>query len=406
MAKFIYKELQSNGKQIEGEIEARDKSDVEKTIRDRGGIPINIEPIKQSSGLKKILTTEIGGNKIKLTEIAIFSKQMSTMISSGMTLVRSLDVVSEQSNNKKLRVIAREMSLEIQKGNTLSGVMKNYPNMFPKFMLNMIESGELTGQIDVVFENLNTHYTKEAKINKKIKGAMIYPIVLFFVAIGILALVFEFVIPAFIDLYEGQELPALTQGLISTSEFFSSYWIFVLAMFVAMIYGLNRVLKTKKGKLTFDKIVRVIPFIQKMVNIIVTSRFTRTLGTLLSGGISIISSLTTAAELTNNQILIERMEYVVDEIKKGRTLGVLLKEINYFPPMMVSMISIGEESGDIDGMLSKTADYYDDELEATITTMLNLIEPVMLVIMGSVIGVMVIAIMLPLLNMYGDFTNI
>lgn len=401
LEKFKYTEMQPNGKRTEGEIEARSKEEVERTIRSRGGIPVSIEPAKSSS----ILNSEINISfleKVKLEEIAVFSKQMATMLSSGMTLVRSLDVVSEQSDNKLLKKVTREMSLEIQKGNTLSNIMRRYPKIFPELMLSMIEAGELTGQIDNTFENLNVHYTKEAKINKKIKGAMTYPIVLSIVAVGILVMVFTFVIPSFIDLYAGQELPALTQGLIDFSDFFLAYWYLIFVAIGGIIFGVNRAMKTNEGKKVYDTIIAKIPILGKSTNTIATSRFTRTLGTLLASGVSIIAALEASSELTKNRILIEKMEYVVEEIKKGRSLGTLLKEINYFPPMMVSMVGVGEESGDLDGMLAKTADYYDEELDAAITTMLNLIEPVMIVIMGGGVGFIVLAIMMPMFNMYSN----
>ncbi len=405
MQRFYYKELQTNGNYIKGEMDAHSREEVENTIKARGGIVVDVEPLKGKIKLSKYLSMDLGGGKVKLPELAVFSKQMSTMLSTGMTLVHSLEVISEQTNNKTLKSISREMSLEIQKGNTLSGIMRSYPKVFPKFMLSMIYSGELTGQIDRVFENLNTHYTKEAKINKKIVGAMIYPIILILVAILLLLVVFAVVIPTFVTLYEGQDLPALTQGLINASEILRNYWYLVSVFVFSIVFLINRFVKTKKGKLLFDKGVVYVPVVGKMLNIIATSRFTRTLGTLLGSGITIIPALTSSAELTNNEVLINHMEHVVDEIKKGRSLGVLLKEINFFPPMMVSMIAIGEESGDIDGMLNKTSDYYDEELESAITTMLNLIEPMMLIVMGVLIGVMIIAIMLPLFNMYSNFSN-
>ncbi len=397
MEKFEYKELLPDGKQVKGVMEAINKDEVIKTIRDRGSIPLTVEQSKDSILNKELTLTK---PKVKLDDLAMFSKQMSTMINSGMSLVRALNVIGEQSSNKRLKEICREMSIDIQKGNTLSVIMKNYEDAFPPLMLSMVESGELTGRIDNSFAALSIHYTKEAKINRKIKGAMVYPIVLLVVAVAVVTIMLTFLIPVFVDLYGDADLPAATQMLINISDFLRAYWYIILAVIVGLIAGIRAYAKTVDGKYNIDITTSKIPVVGKAVNTIVTSRFTRTLGTLLKSGVPLISALETSANLTNNQILIRKMNYLVEEIKKGKTLSGLLKEIDYFPAMMVSMVSIGEESGDLDGMLEKTADFYDEELESAITTLLNLMEPTMIVIMGIIVGFIVISVMSPLFTFY------
>ncbi|MFV0504339.1 MAG: type II secretion system F family protein [Lachnospirales bacterium] len=402
MRKYNYRELQPSGRIVEGEMDAENSEAVESVIKNRDGVVISVELSSTNSIFNKeirLLKPRVG-----LAELAIFSKQMATMLGAGLNIVRALDIIHQQTSNKRLKAISKEMSLEIQKGNTLSTAMGKYYDVFPSLMLTMIETGELTGQMNLAFENLNVHYTKEAKIQKGIKGAMVYPIVLAIVGVIILSIVLVYVVPVFISLYVGMELPLMTRALLKVSYIFKSYWYIILAVIVAIFVALKKAVRTNKGKKIYDIIISVLPVIRKSANIITTSRFSRTFGTLISSGVSIISALNMATTVTNNKILAEKMEIVVEGIQKGRTLGALLKESKFFPPMMVSMVTIGEESGDLDSMMKKTADYYDEELESAVSTMLTLIEPIMILIMGLLIGFMVIAIMAPVFTLYSKMS--
>ncbi len=399
MKRFKYNEIQ-NGKRVVGEMEAKDKDEVIRTIRSRGGTVISIELTKGESFLNKEIKLDFLQKKVKLGDLAIFSKQMSTLLNTGVTLVRALDTVSEQTGNKRLKKITREMSLEIQKGNTLYDVMKEYPEVFPKLMISMIGAAEMTGQIDKTFEKLNIHYSKENKTKKAVANAMIYPIFLLVVAVIVVGVMLVWVMPSILSSFKPEEVPALTNFVMGVSYNLIAYWYVYLIAIVSFVFIFKRVLRTEKGKYRYDLITAKIPVIGKTLNVITTSRFTRTLATLTSTGASLIPALAMSAELTNNKVLITKINYVIEEIKKGRTLGILLREAEFFPTIMVSMVGIGEESGDLDGMLLKTANYYEDELEASIKTMLNILEPSIIVIMAILIVILMLAFMLPMFGMY------
>ncbi len=399
MKTFKYKEIQPNGKHVEGEIEAENKEEVIKTIQSRGGTVLKIEMTKGDSLLQRDFKISIGG-KVKLKDLAIFSKQMSTLLNTGVTLVRALDTVSEQTTNKKLKEVTREMSLEIQKGNTLQEIMRAHPKIFPQLMVSMVGAAEMTGQIDDTFEKLNVHYTKENKTRKIIVNAMIYPIFLFITMIIVVGVMLVWVMPSILSSYDADQVPWITKMVMNLSNNIKNYWYIHASIILLFILVIKRALKTDRGKYYYDLFTAKIPVVGKTLNIIITSRFARTMSTLMSSGNGLIPSLTMSAELTNNKILMNKMDIAIDEIKKGRTLGVLLREMDFFPTIMVSMVSIGEESGDLDGMLAKTSEYYEDEYESAIKVMLNILEPAIIIIMALLIVTMMIAFMLPMFGMY------
>ncbi len=393
------KEMDLKGQINEVFYRAESKEEVIQLVKAKGNAPLKVTQEEESS--KDVSEIKFFTAKVKLKDIAIFCKQLSTMLGAGMPLLTSLEVLVQQSDNATLKKNIKEVATYVQKGDVFSVAMGRFQKVFPVLLINMVEAGEMTGNLDGVLSRMAEHYTKENKINSKIKSAMIYPMVLGIMTISVVIFMLTFVMPTFISMFEasGVALPAPTRFLIGVSDALKTYWYLFILGAVAVIFSFRSILKTEQGKRTFDRIKLKIPIMKTNIAKIATSRFTRTLSTLLGSGIPVIQALNSAARVTNNMVVIDGVERVLEEIKKGIKLSTLLKEIGVFPPMMISMVNIGEESGALETMLEKTADYYDEELDTAIQKMIALIEPVMIIVMALIVGFIVIAMLLPMFDM-------
>jgi len=266
----------------------------------------------------------------------------------------------------------------------------------------MIEAGEITGKLDETLERMSVHYAKENRIAGKIKGAMMYPMVLTFLTVAVILVMLIFVFPMFIEMFatSDADLPGLTQLMIDISFSLQSFWYIYIIVIGLAVFGLKKFTKTEAGRELYDSLTLKLPIIRTLMPQIITARFTRTLSTLIASGISIVRSLESATDTTNNVIVINEMQSVINDVKKGYAVSSLLKRVTVFPPMMLSMLSVGEETGAIDEMLEKTADYYDEVLEEAMSRMVALLEPLMIVVMGCSIGVILIAMYLPMFSMF------
>ncbi|MBF4693852.1 type II secretion system F family protein [Fusibacter ferrireducens] len=397
---FKCKELDLKGQVNEVFYKAESKEEVIQLVRAKGNSPLKITQEEESS--KDLSEVKFFEPKVKLKDIAIFCKQLSTMLAAGMPLLNSLEVLISQSDNATLKKTIKEVATQVQKGDVLSVAMGRYQKVFPVLLIRMIEAGEMTGNLDGVLIRMTEHYTKENKINSKIKGAMIYPMVLGILVVVVVVFLLTFVMPTFINMFvsSGVKLPLPTRILLGFSDAIRQFWYLFIAGFALVSFGMRSLLKTTEGKRAFDRLKLKMPMIKVNIAKIATSRFTRTLSTLLGSGIPIIQALDSAARVTNNMVVIDGIEKVSEDIKKGVKLSLLLKEIGVFPPMMISMVNIGEESGALEDMLEKTADYYDEELDSAIQKMIAIIEPVMIIGMALIVGFIVISMMLPMFDMF------
>ena len=396
---YKYKAVDISGKVVEHTHQANTKEEVLKMIRDKGLTPIRIELEEQKS--KDVGDISLFQKKVKVKDISIFCKQLYTMLNAGMPLSNALDVLGSQTENKVLRQTIKEVYSQVQTGAMLSQAMKKHRNIFPNLLITMVESGEMTGNLDSVLARMSEHFEKENKINSKIKGAMVYPTVLSVAAVGVVIFLLTFIMPTFTGMFtsSGVELPGPTKLLMAISDALKNYWyIFIIVIGVAL-FIIRRYIKTTTGKRQFDKFKLKIPVVGPSVTKIATSRFTRTLSTLMASGIPIVPAMETSASVTNHQVVIDGMEKVIEDVKKGLSISFLLKNMDFFPPMVISMVGIGEESGSMEDMLSKTADYYDEELDASIQKMLALLEPLLILFMGVIVGFIVISMMLPIFDM-------
>jgi type IV pilus assembly protein PilC len=394
--KFKYKAITSNGQKIEGVFNAASEEDVIAMIKGNSYLPVKVErDIGQEAQI------EIFKSKVKKKDLALFCRQFFTMLDSGLGIVKCLDILEMQTENKTLKPIIGEVNEGVQKGLSLSEAMKKFPDTFPMILTNMVEAGEVSGNLDAILERMAVHFEKENKLENKIKSSMIYPIALLVVSIAVVIFMITFILPTFTGMFTGSgvELPWPTRVLLGMSDFIQSYWYILVGIFGLLAFVITTFKKSEVGRAFFDGLKLKLPVIKGTTVKIITSRFTRTLSTLMDSGIPLIKSMEVVAKVVNNLPVEERIEDSIEEIRKGVPLSRAIQNVGVFPPMVDSMIRIGEESGSLDEVLLKTADFYDEEVETSLTKLTTLIEPIMIVGMAIVIGFIVIAMYLPMFDM-------
>lgn len=402
MPSFKYKALGKNGEKIENVYTANTKEDVLIMIRSNNYYPLKIEEIVESTKVDSNLFV-----KVKTKDIAIFCRQFYTMLNAGATINNCLNILGQQITNKKLRSSIVSVDENIRKGLTLSDAMKKDKKVFPDLFVNMVASGEASGTLDTIMKRMAEHYEKESKINNKVKAAMVYPIMLGTLSVGIVILMLTFIMPIFVTMFEsnGITLPLPTRILLGISSTLKSSWYIILVILGSIIFALMSYFKTENGKIAMSNIKLSIPILKNVNEKIIISRFTRTLSTVLASGMSLIQALQIVARVVGNKVIENKIIEVKEQMMKGGVLSDPLIKAGFFPPMLCSMIKIGEESGSLDDILDKTADFYDDELETAIQQFTSMLEPLMILIMGVVIGSMIIAILLPMFDMYNSMSG-
>lgn len=397
MPNYKYKAMNAKGERIEGIYAAESREAVMQMISSNNYYPLSVEEIKDSV---KIDLSSM--QKVKTKDIAIFCRQFYTMLNAGSPINNAMHVLSTQLPNKKLREALSKAEDDIRKGSTLSEAMKSQSNIFPELLIKMVATGEVSGTLDSVMLRMSKHYEKENKINNKIKNAMIYPMVLAFVAIGVIVFILTFVMPMFVDMFKdsGVQLPLSTRIMLSISNGIKENGIFILIIIAIFVFVFRAYIKSDKGKLFSSKFKLTCPVIKKLNQKIIVSRFTRTLSTVLSSGIPLVQALEVVNEVIGNKIVEQELNNITEKVVKGDGLSEPIRDSRIFPLMLSSMIKIGEESGALDDILNKTADFYDDELENEINNMTALLEPIMIAVMGVIVGFLIISIIKPIFGMY------
>lgn len=398
MPAYKYKAITSDGKTLEGVYSAKNKEEVLTMLRENRYYPVNIQETDEEKDIRNIQLF----SRVKIKDIAIFCRQFYTMLNAGVTIINCLDILRQQTQNKRLRRVIGEIYEDVQKGLTFSEALKNHGNVFPELLINMVEAGEVSGNLDTIMNRMADHYEKEFKINNKIKGAMVYPIILSIVAMGVVFFLITFVMPTFMEMFEGSDvpLPAPTLLLLSLSDLLKEYWYLFIGGFVLLVFAIRRALKIERGRLIVDTVQFKLPIIKGITEKIVTSRFTRTLSTLSASGVPLLQALEIVANVVGNKIVGNGLNIAKEEVRKGVSLSQTIKDIDVFPIMVTSMIEIGEESGSLDEILEKTAAFYDDELEAALQKLTTMIEPLMIVVMALIIGFIVVSMVLPMFDMF------
>ena len=401
MAIFKYKAINSEGQRIEGSQSADSESQIREMLLSNQYYPLSIE--KENSKSKKSFSFN---SKVKLKDIAVFCRQFYVMLDSGLSIGKALNILIEQCEKPKLREALIGVNGELKRGETLASSMRKRKDVFPNLLTSMIDAGERSGNLDIILKRMADYYEKETKIRGKIKSAMIYPIVLGVVAIIAITFILTFVMPTFVQMFEENnvDLPMSTKMVLGTSKMLGKYGIIIFLILVTAIILLGKYLKSEEGQYKLSSINLKIPVIKKLTQKIIVSRFTRTMGIVSSSGMSLVTSIEIVASVVGNKIAEKELLKVKEKVLKGEGLGDSIMNIKIFPPMLASMVKIGEEAGSLDSILDKTADFYDDELEREIQTATALIEPAMIVLMGVIIGFLLISILTPMFKMYNSIS--
>ncbi len=392
MPTFSYTARALNGELKTSTMEAATRDDVVAQLRRQR---LNVVKVDEERAKKK------GGGSIKMRDIVIFTRQFSTMINAGLPLVQALDILAKQSENKALQEVTRAVVFDVESGNTVADALSKHPKAFTDLYVNMVAAGEAGGILDTILMRLATFLEKNDALVRKVKGAMIYPGVIVSVAVIAISVLLIFVIPVFESMFAsvGLALPMPTRFVIGLSKFLKSYWWAVIAGGAALVYMVRSYYKSNSGKLVIDRLLLKFPVLGDVLRKSAVSRFTRTLGTLISSGVSILDGLEITAKTAGNRVISDAIMSSRASIAGGDTIAAPLQKSAVFPPMVISMIAVGEQTGGLDEMLTKIADFYDEEVDAAVSGLLSLLEPVMIVFLGVVVGGMVVAMYLPIFDM-------
>ncbi len=392
MPKYICKARNWEGKIITQEYEGENKEAVVSKLRERGYF---VTSIKEKP--KDIVFFQ---KKIIPQEIAIFARQFATMIGAGVPLVRCLTILSEQVENPRMRDIINTIRGDVEAGMTFSKALERHPRVFSHLFVNLVKAGEAGGVLDEILDRLANYLESSEQLRQKVKGALTYPVVVMTIAFAVVVFLVTFVLPSFKNIFEGQgELPLPTRLLLSASEFMQSYFIVLLIGVGVALFLLKRFLGTKQGIRFRDTNMLKIPKMGSMLRKVAVAKFTRTLGTLIASGVPILQALEVTADTAGNVVVADAVHKTRISIREGESIAEPLRNSRVFPPMVVQMIAVGEETGELDSMLSKIADFYDSEVDTAIKALTSIIEPVVIVVMGIIIGGIVMAIFLPMLSL-------
>lgn len=396
MTVYVCKYLDTRQGVVTLEVDAPNRTDAVNRIRLKGK-PISVE--EKVMGSKEIVLFQ--SKKIKLKDISLFCKQMSVMLNSGIPLNNAVDILEQQATSKNLKSSLKIVSKSLKEGSQLSKAMIDQEGMFPDLLIRMVQAGEKTGKLDEVLEKMSEHYNKELKTSRQIRGAMIYPAVLAFLAVAAVLALLYVVIPSFSGIFEqsGMAMPLPTRIVLAASNFVRSYWYILFGVTGILVFLFLRYRSTEAGRYQLDRLKLWLPVIKGPMQKIVTARFASTLAILTSAGIPLVEAIESAAATTNNAVVIEKMKIANEGLQKGERLTGMITATDLFPPMMLSMVKIGEESGSLESMLVKTSDYYEEELETAIKQLLSLLEPAMIIVMGVIIGGIVASVMLPMFEL-------
>ena len=390
---FIAKDPQAN--RVTGRITAASTQDAVAQLRQRDLIVISLDVMEE-----KAKGFHFRRQRIKKEDLVVFTRQLATMVDAGIPILQCLDTLLEQFDNVALKAVIQGLREDIHAGNALATAFAKYPQIFDSLYVNMIKVGETGGVLSSVLERIASHLEKSIRLERKIKSALVYPAVVTVIAILITTVLLIKVVPTFAEIYESMdhELPALTQLLISISEFVKQTIVYWLMAVILIGFGLRRWYQTSRGRWILDRAVLRVPIFGPLIHKVVMSRFSRTLSTLLQAGVPILESLDIVAKTTGNRVVELVIEDVKNHVREGENISVPLSRSDVFPPLVVRMIAVGESSGQMEKMLTKIAEFYDDQVDAAVAALTSIIEPVIIGFLGVVVGFIVIALFMPIIN--------
>ncbi len=390
---YMWKGRSPNGEILAGEYVTDTKDELVGYLRKRKIIITSVREKSKSMNIKLP-----GSDRVTVKDLGVFTRQFATMINAGLPLVQCLNILSQQVEKEFMRTSITRVMTDVEGGSTLGEAMQRHPKMFSQLYVNMVEAGEAGGILDLILMRLATYLEKADALQRKVKSALTYPAVVSIVAVGASVFMLMFIIPTFAKMFVdfGGELPMPTKIVMGISDFLRAYWFFLGAGIIGTIIGIKRYYKTSNGRRTIDKFMLSIPVLGTVVRKGAVARFTRTLGTLISSGVPILHGLDITARTAGNKVIEEAIMATRESISQGNTIAEPLKASKVFPPMVTQMISVGEQTGALDEMLEKIAEFYDSEVDSAVDALTSIIEPVMIVVMGVLVGGMLIAMYLPM----------
>ena len=411
MSNYCYEAVDAGGLKIQGSLDVSDQNEALKRIKEMGLFPTRVAQampfrrgprrIRAASKTFKIPVWRMPRGRIKPTVLAVFTRQLATLVDVGMPLMRGLRLLQEQTENRALKLVITEVAAAIEGGETLSEALAAHPKIFSPLYVSMVKAGEIGGVLEVALRRQAEFMEKALKIKGKIKAAMFYPVTVMVAATGILTLMMVFIIPRFQSVFEGllngRPMPAFTVAVMKISEVFRSHYLTVGMVLLVLTVALQMLIRTRRGRRLFDRFKLVAPVAGKIVRKVALSRFARTLGTLLGSGVPILQALTIVKETAGNVILGGVISKIHDSVKEGGTIAAPLKESRIFPIMVSGMVDVGEQAGALPDMLMKIADTCDEEVDNAVSAMTSLLEPIMIIFLAVVVGGIVIAMFLPII---------
>lgn len=403
MPAYAYEAVDKMGKKKRGNIEAASTDRAQSMLKGEGLIPLKVS---EQSFLNK--DVNIGGSGVSKRDLSVFCRQFVSILNAGVPIVDAMGMMEDQTENKRLKKALGEVKANIAKGESFANALRERSDIFPSMMINMVEAGEASGSIDVSLDRMATQFEKDTKMAGMVKKALIYPIVVVCVAIIVMIVMMAFVIPNFMEMFKDMDtkMPALTLAVMGAADFFKAYWYLIVGVLVVTVIALKVFSASQAGTEFLSKAAITIPALKNFTVKTSSSRLARTLATLTSSGISMIDALDIAAKTMTNYMFRQAVIECKEEVKKGVPLSEPLKRSGLFPPMVVHMTKIGEETGDMDSMLTKMADYYDEEVEAATANLMSVMEPVIILVIAVFVGILVGACVMPMLSLYKGLDNI
>ncbi len=399
METFSYTAVGADGKEKKGTVIAETREDAARSLKDQGLLPMSIG---KQSALDKDINFSFGKKGVKVRDLSVFCRQFSSIIKAGVNVINALSMMSEQTENKKLKAAIKNVQSNVEKGETLSSAMRSEGDIFPSLLVSMVAAGEASGSLETAIERMAIQFEKDAKISGMVKKAMIYPIILIVVMIGVVIAMMMFVIPNFMDMFEGldAEMPFMTVMVINMSNFILDKWWLLILIVVGIVFAYKSYYKTDAGRHVIDRIKIKIPVFGVLTVKTACARFSRIMSTLLSAGMPMISAIEIAAGTMDNVLFKDALQKVRSGVALGMGFSQQIGVTRLFPAMLVHMVGIGEETGNIEDMLTNVANYYDEEVELATQSVTALMEPMIIIVMAVVVGALVLAIYQPMITLY------
>lgn len=398
MAVYKYEIIDPNGKHKKGTIDANDELTARQTLKTDGSTLVSIG---MAGALDKEIDINIGA-PVKPKELAVFCNMFKSILAAGVTIIEALGMLAEQTENKRFRAVIEEVHDDVQKGETLSAAFGKHPKFFPEMMVQMANAGEASGSLETSFERLSTHFEKDAHLKALVAKSMVYPIILICVIVGVVILMMTVIVPQFTSTFDdiGAELPGITKAVMGVSNFIIHWWWLALIIIGSIIVFIKAFGKTERGALLYGKIMLKMPLFGPLSVKTAAARFTRTLSTLISSGMALVEGIHITGKIMTNAVVRAAMQKAEEDVTQGFPLSVPLMEAEVFPVMVPQMVKIGEETGSLDEMLSKIADYYDEEVEIATEALVAAMEPLIIIVMAGTVVPIILAVLMPMFSLY------